>query len=130
MLFVASTLTLSAQYALENLSMSYGDEIKDNSNKIVKIIGEANGKIYALALKNKTFSLKVFGSEKMDILSESKINIPDVKDREVDFEDIFLLNGKLYIIGSVYDKKQKIFRLVGTEVSEKGVLRSEEHTSE
>lgn len=26
-LFVASTLSLSAQYAIENLSMSYGDEI-------------------------------------------------------------------------------------------------------
>lgn len=123
-LFVASTLSLSAQYAIENLSMSYGDEIKDNKNKIVKIIGEANGKIYALALKKKDFSLKIFGSEKMNVLSESKINIPDVKDREVDFENIFLLNGKLYVIGSVYDKKQKIFRLVGTEVSEKGVLSS------
>jgi len=128
MLFVASTFTVSAQYSLENLSMSYGEELKDNDNKIVKIVGEANGKIYALALKNKTYSLKIFGSEKMNLISENPIKIPEVKDKEVDFEEIFLLNDKLHVIGSVYDKKQKVFRLVGTEVSEKGVLSSKNQT--
>lgn len=79
-LFVASTLSLSAQYAIENLSMSYGDEIKDNENKIVKIIGEANGKIYALALKKKDFSLKIgytnlTSRKKQDKLGRMSLNL-------------------------------------------------------
>lgn len=40
----------------------------------------------------------------------------------MDFEEIFLLNDNLYVIGSVYNKKDKIFNLVATQVSDKGVL--------
>jgi hypothetical protein len=121
-LFLFSGMTLFAQYNFENISMNYGQEIPDPKNKIVKIIGESNGKIYTLAVKGDDFTIKIFSSDEMKFVSENIIVIPEVKDREVDFEEIYLLNGKLYVIGSVYDKKEKIFRLVGTEVSEKGIL--------
>lgn len=121
-MFLLTGMSLFAQYNFENISINYGQEIPDPKNKIVKIIGESNGKIYTLAVKGDDFTIKIFSSEEMKFVSENIIVIPEVKDREVDFEEIYLLNGKLYVIGSVYNRKEKIFRLVGTEVSEKGIL--------
>ena len=109
--------------------MTYGEELPDDKQKIVKIIGEYNNKIYALGFKGKEeYFLKVFESSTMKIISSNPIIIPQISDREIDFEDVFLLNGKLYAIGSVYNKKEKIFNLVGSEISEKGVISSKSVT--
>jgi hypothetical protein len=103
--------------------MTYGEELPDDKQKIIKIVGEYNNEIYALALSGKEdYFLKIFESKSMRMISSNPIIIPQITDREVDFEELFLLNGHLYAIGSVYDKSNKTFNLVGTEISDKGVL--------
>ena len=117
---------VNAQYKLESVSMTHGTELPDDKQKIVKLIGEANNKIYGLGLKGKEdFVIKVFESGSMKQISSNEIKMGKMNDKEVEFEDIFLLNGKLYVIGSVYNRKDKIFNLVGTPVSEDGVLGKE-----
>lgn len=111
-----------AQNKLDKINLTYGDELADDGQKIVKIIGETDGKIYALALKKDDFFIKIFESSTMKMVSSNAIVIPALNGKEVDFEDIYLLNGKLYAIGSTYNRKEKIFNLVGTEVSDKGIL--------
>lgn len=121
--FILSSTSLSAQNKIEKMTMTYGEELPDDKQKIVKIIGESATKIYALAFKEKEdYFLKIFEAKSMKIISSNLIVIPQVTDREVDFEDVFLLNDKLYAIGSVYNKKDKTFNLVGAEISEKGIL--------
>ncbi|MGL2962223.1 hypothetical protein ACSVH2_00205 [Flavobacterium sp. RSB2_4_14] len=121
--FILSCTNLSAQNKIEKMSMTYGEELPDDKQKIVKIIGEVNNKIYALAFKEKEdYFLKIFEAKSMKMISSNLIVIPQVSDREVDFEEVFLLNDKLYAVGSVYNKKDKTFNLVGTEISDKGVL--------
>ena len=127
MLLIAMFLLLGtsgfyAQNKLDKINLTYGEELADDGQKIVKIVGESNNKIYALAVKKDDFFIKIFESASMKMVSSKAIIIPEVNGKEVDFEDIYLLNGKLYVIGSVYNKKEKIFTLVGTEVSDKGVL--------
>lgn len=114
--------SINAQNKIDKIALTYGAELPDDKYKIVKIIGEDSNKIYALATKKDDFVLKIFESSSMKQLSSNEIKLPAMNDKEVDFEDIFLLNGKLYAIGSVYNKKEKIFNLVGTPVSEKGEL--------
>lgn len=127
-LFVLCSISLNAQNKIDKINMTYGEELPDDKQKIVKIIGEHNNKIYALGFKGKEeYFLKVFESSTMKIISSNPI-IPQISDREIDFEDVFLLNGKLYAIGSVYNKKEKIFNLVGSEISEKGVISSKSVT--
>ena len=128
-LFVLCSISLNAQNKIDKINMTYGEELPDDKQKIVKIIGEHNNKIYALGFKGKEeYFLKVFESSTMKIISSNPIIIPQISDREIDFEDVFLLNGKLYAIGSVYNKKEKIFNLVGSEISEKGVISSKSVT--
>lgn len=129
LLFVATLLcgfNVQAQYKIENISMSYGDEITEEKGKIIKIIGEANNKIYALGLKGKNdYFLKIFESKAMKLISNIPIVLPEVKDKDVKFEDIVILNNRLYIIGSVYHRKDKVFTLVGIAFSEDGILSNE-----
>ena len=111
-----------SQYKIDNLSFNYGEEILDEKGKVVRIVGEANGFIYAIGNKKDDFFLKLFTSKEMKMKSNNKIVLPEFKDKEIDFEEAFLLEGKLYIIGSVYQKKEKIFNLVAFKVSDDGVV--------
>jgi hypothetical protein len=127
--FVLCGISLSAQNKIDKINMTYGEELPEDKQKIVKIIGEHNNKIYALGFKEKdNYFLKVFESTSMKLISSNAIVIPQISDREIDFEDVFLLNGKLYAIGSVFNKKEKIFNLVGSEISENGVISSKSIT--
>lgn len=121
--------SVNAQYKIDNLAMTYGEEITEEKGKIVKIIGESNNKIYALGLKGKKdYFLKIFSSKEMKLLSNNPIFLPDYKDKDIEFEHIVLLNNRLFIIGSVFHRKDKIFTLIGIEFSEKGIL-SEKSTT-
>ncbi len=64
-------LNISAQ-KIGPISITSGEEIEDDSQKIVKIAGESNGKIYTLAYKGKKVYIKVF-SEDMKLLSVNLI---------------------------------------------------------
>lgn len=125
MVFLGGLTTVSAQYKIENLTLNYGEEITDEKAKIVKIIGEANDKVYALGLKGKEYYLKIFSAGEMKLLSNKPIVLPEIKDKDVEFEEMVLLENRLYVIGSVYHRKDKIFTLVGIEFSEAGKLSTQ-----
>ncbi len=121
--FVCSGISLNAQNKIDKINMTYGEEITDDSGKIVRIIGEANNKIYTLVLKGKSdYFLKIFDSAAMKQIALNPIVLPELNDKDLDFEDIVLMNDKLYVIGSVFHRKEKKFTLVGIPVSEKGIL--------
>ncbi|WP_143106384.1 hypothetical protein [Pustulibacterium marinum] len=123
MVLLSSTGFMNAQHQIEDLQLTYGEELDNDGYKILKIFGEKNDKIFALALKGKKdFALKTFDSETMQIIGTYSIEFPELKDKDLDFEEIYMLNNKIYALGSVYSKKEKTYRLVGTELSEEGVL--------
>jgi hypothetical protein len=123
--FIMCSFTISAQNKIDKISMTYGEEITDDKGKIIKIIGEANSKIYTLVLKGKSsYFLKIFDSKAMKQVSNNEMVFPEIKDKDLEFEEIVLLNDKVYAIGSVYHRKEKKYTLVGIPISEKGVLSS------
>lgn len=116
-------LFAEAQNKIDKISMTYGQEITDDKGKIIKIIGEANDKIYTLVLRGKSdYFLKIFNSKEMQLATSAPIILPEIKDKDVEFEEVFLLNDKLYVIGSVYHRKDKVYTLIAVQVSDKGVL--------
>ncbi len=120
--FLFTFINLNAQNKIDKISMTYGEELADDKQKIVKIIGESNGKIFGLGLNKEDYFIKIFDSKSMKLLSSNAIVIPQMTNKEVDFEDIFLINNKLYAIGSTFNKSDKTFNLIGAEISEKGIL--------
>ena len=43
----------------------------------------------------------------MKLVSNKPILLPEVKDKDIDFEEIIMLDGKVFVIGSVYQNKEK-----------------------
>ncbi|OIQ28766.1 MAG: hypothetical protein BM564_08330 [Bacteroidetes bacterium MedPE-SWsnd-G2] len=111
-----------AQGQFGNISVSHGQEIEEDSEKIVKIAGEFNGKIYTLATKKKKFFIKVFTSDKMTLISTNEIVLPELKGKDLSFEGFFSLNEQLYVLGSVFDRKSKTANLTAVTIKENGEL--------
>lgn len=122
LLILVSYTTVNAQGQLGPITITHGKEIEADKEKIVKIAGETNGKIYTLATKGKNFYIKVFSSVDMDLISVNEIEMDDFIDKEPNFEEIAVLNNRIYIIGSVYDRKNKVNNLLAVEISEDGKL--------
>ena len=59
--FILGIQIMVAQNKIEKVSLTYGEELADDKQKIVKIIGESNNKIFALAIKGKEdYFIKIF----------------------------------------------------------------------
>lgn len=106
------------------ISITHGEEIEADKEKIVRIAGEANGKIYTLATRKKGFYIKVFNADDMSLISTNEIEMKDFKDKEPQFEEIAVLDGKIFILGSVYERKEKVANLLAVEISADGKLTS------
>jgi hypothetical protein len=106
------------------ITLSYGEEIIEDKEKIVRIAGEANGKVYTLATKGKKFFIKVFDAVEMKHIVTNEIVFPELKGRDLDFEDFTVLNNKIFALGSLYDRKNKEFTLMALEISEDGTITS------
>ncbi|WP_053976412.1 hypothetical protein [Mangrovimonas xylaniphaga] len=122
LLVMFASLVMSAQGTFGPISITHGQEIEQDKEKIVKIAGETNNKIYTLATKGKNYFIKVFKSEDMSLISVNEIEMPDFIDKEPQFEQMVVMNDKIYIIGSVYDKKNKEANLLAVQVNEDGTL--------
>nr|WP_321235861.1 hypothetical protein [uncultured Psychroserpens sp.] len=120
-MMVGLSFVVNAQ-SIGPISITHGQEIEADKEKIVRIAGEANGKIYTLATRKKGFYIKVFKSDDMSLISTNEIEMKDFKDKEPEFEEIAVLDGKVFILGSVYDKKAKVANLLAVEISEDGKL--------
>jgi len=113
-----------AQNKVGPITITHGQEIEEDKEKIVRIAGEANNKIYTLATKGKHFFVKVFGSDDMALQAVEKIDLDEFNGKDIDFDDIAVINDKVYILGSVYDKKAKENNLFAFQVSEDGKVTS------
>ncbi|AXT19042.1 hypothetical protein D7030_14575 [Flavobacteriaceae bacterium AU392] len=119
---LSSTFFITAQSKLGPITIIQGEEIIEDSEKIVRIAGELNDKIYTLAIKKKAYFVKVFNSSDMSLISTNEIDLSEFNGKDIDFEDFAVINNGIYVFGSVYDKKTKISNLFGFEVSEDGKL--------
>ncbi len=124
LLFIMVSMFSYAQ-KIGPISISYGKEITDDKQKIVKIAGEANDKIYTLAFKGKKTYIKTFTKDfnplKTNLIERQKL---ESKDKKLTFEDIFVLNKNIYVFASVFDRKAKKLNLFAFPVSKEGVLQT------
>lgn len=120
------TLLSFSQIEVGNLTIKHGAEIEEDSEKIVRIAGEIDGQIIALANKKKKYFIKVFKSSDMSHISTNLIDLSSFKNKDIDFEEITLIGKKIYVFGSVFDKREKESNLFGIEVMPDGKLANEQ----
>jgi hypothetical protein len=107
---------------LKQMKITWGEEINVNKGDIVEIVGDNDRYVYSLAVKGKKYFLKIFDSKKLAMTSMVEIELPEVNNKDVELEQIIMLNNQLFAVGSVFDNKAKKFNLVASKLSVKGVL--------
>ena len=124
LLFLTAYANSTAQ-KIGPVSITYGKEITDDKQKIVRIAGEANDKIYTLAIKGKKNYIKTFTKDfsplKTNYIDKKKLKLGKKK---INFEDIFVLNNHIYVFGSIFDSKAKKLDLYAFPVTEDGVMQT------
>lgn len=109
-----------AQSKVGPITITHGAEIDQDKEKIIKIAGETNGKIYALALRGKKYYIKVFSSSDMKLLHNNQVVLPESKGKDMEFDEITVINGKVNIFASRFNKKTKETMLYGFAISDEG----------
>lgn len=130
-LFVLVVFVASASYAqnrVGEIEFSFGEKIDEQKGKLVKIVGETSDRIYALGLRGKkNFYINTFSSEDMSLMSNILIELPEINDRDLEFEEMLMVGTKIYAIGSFYDRRKKESNLIAIEISQEGKLTGNEH---
>lgn len=130
-LFVLVLFIASASYAqnrVGEIEFSFGKKIDEQRGKLVKIVGETSDRIYALGLRGKkNFYINTFSSEDMSLISNILIELPEINDRDLEFEEMLMVGTKIYAIGSFYDRRNKESNLIAIEISQEGKLTGNEH---
>lgn len=130
-LFVLVLFIASASYAqnrVGEIEFSFGEKIDEQRGKLVKIVGETSDRIYALGLRGKkNFYINTFSSEDMSLISNILIELPEINDRDLEFEEMLMVGTKIYAIGSFYDRRNKESNLIAIEISQEGKLTGNEH---
>ena len=89
-------------------------KVYNNEEKTVKVIGEVKNKIYTLVLRNNTeYFLSVYDSETMNLISKSPIVIAKEANKDIQLEDVVLVDDKVYVVETVFSHLTKTNTLVG-----------------
>src|SRR5688572_19923256 len=75
---ITGAFTGFAQTKIDKLAISYGPSLPEDKEILVKIIGEANGKIIGLAMKKKDYYMQVFDAGTMKQVYSNKIELPEM----------------------------------------------------
>ena len=98
--------------------------LKSDTEKTIKIIGEINNKIYTLVLKaDKDYFLKIFDADDMKLISQSAIVLQSESNKDIQLEDVIIVDNKLYVVETVYSHVDKTNTLIGIRMNEDGVLQ-------
>ncbi len=119
LLFVSGIyMNLNAQSTKKNSKINDQKNIELVSEIIIKDIGEIDDKLYTLCLKGRSdYFLKVIDINQKKLLLTIPIVVSQKNGEEVEFEDIVIIQNKLYVLENVFSEKTKINALVGVELS-------------
>jgi hypothetical protein len=106
-----------AQLEVGNVNINFGKEVTAKKGTVVQIAGEIDGVTYALASKKETYYIETFDATTQDYLNSEQIEFDKVNGSKVSIEDLAVMEDKIYVFASYYDKKNKQHIFAAYEVS-------------
>ena len=117
------SLILSAQNTKKNYTISELKKTNIELETIVKEVGEIDDKLYTLCLNGSSdYFLKVVDLFEKKVLLTIPIIVSQKNGENTEFEDIVIIQDKLYVLENVFSQKNKTNALVGVELSKEGYL--------
>lgn len=100
-----------------------GVTFEDDNKKLAKIVGEFENKVYGVGFKGtKKIYFNVFDKTQMNLLKSTEIELPDYEKREVVFDDVILMQDKIYVLASSYNKKTDVAYVLAYNINLEGNL--------
>ena len=123
LLVFSFSLILSAQNTKKNYTISELKKTNIELETIVKEVGEIDDKLYTLCLNGSSdYFLKVVDLFEKKVLLTIPIIVSQKNGENTEFEDIVIIQDKLYVLENVFSQKNKTNALVGVELSKEGYL--------
>ncbi|MBN4051272.1 hypothetical protein JYU16_00500 [bacterium AH-315-M05] len=112
----------------QNLNVRWGAELKHPSGSYINsIIGEDNDGFYVMRTKGKLLRksrlwLERYSNKTMKQIFSKELLMPNTKGKEVDFEDLKYVDGKLLLFTSYFNKKLRKNYAFVQHINEKGIV--------
>ncbi|WP_353777063.1 hypothetical protein [Winogradskyella sp. 3972H.M.0a.05] len=107
----------NAQLQVGNVSLDFGETITNTDGSIVQIAGVVDNTIYVLANKKKKYFLQSFDNTTKKFKKSIPLKFDKINGNKVFLEDLTVVEDKVYLMASYYDKKNKKNNFVAKEVS-------------
>lgn len=117
-------LTASAQLKVGNIDLNFGETIENKDGDVIKIAGENNNIIYALARKKKKFFLQTFNPSTKAFKSSSLLEFDKINGSKLLVEDLTIVGEKVFLMLSYYDKKAKTYNFLAKEIEGKKIVKT------
>lgn len=113
-----ATISTYGQLKVGNVNLDFGPTIESQKESIIHIAGTENGTIYTLALKKKAYFIQSYDEGSQELKKSVEIDLDKIDNRRVDVEDFVLIDGKLYLMASFYNRKANVNNFVAYPVNE------------
>jgi len=106
-----------SQHVVGNVSLDFGETIKNNDGNVIHIAGVIDNTIYALANKKKKYFLQSFNYSTKEFKKSIPLNLDKINGNKVLIEDVAVIEDKAYVMASYYDRKAKQNKFIAKEIS-------------
>lgn len=114
-------LNLNAQCVNKHSKNNIQKITKLEPETIVKEVGEIDDKLYTLFLiGTSNYFLKVVDVIEKKVLLTIPIKVSEKNSKNVQFEDIIIIQNKLYVLENVFSEQNNTNSLVSIELSKEG----------
>jgi len=118
LLFILICTYAQAQLAVGDVTLDFGEDISKTDGNIVSIAGMKNNLIYTLSKKGKNFYIQTFDTDSKKNIGSEILKLDKIDGNKAYVEDVVVIEDKVYVMTSYYDKSNKQYNFAALEVLE------------
>ncbi len=124
LLLLCITSISFAQLEVGDVSLDFGAAITSKDGEVIKIAGQKDNVIYALAKKKKKFFLQTFDEKSKALKSSKLLKFDKVNGNRLQVEDLAIVDKKPFLMMSYYDKKGKTYNFLAKEIEGDKIIKT------
>lgn len=117
LLFLFVITCLHAQMNVGNVSLDFGEDISDIDGNVLSIAGVKDNVIYTLSKRKKEYLLQTFDVGSKRNLNSISLKLDKIEDSKITIEDVVVIDNRVYVMASYFNKAKKQNKFVAMEVS-------------
>jgi hypothetical protein len=122
-LFICTSL--SAQLKVGDISLDFGGPVTDTKiGEVIQISGVHNNTIFALARQKNKYFLQTFDAATSNFKTSVLLEFDKLNGNKLEIQDLTVLNDKVYLMLSYYDRKEKTNNFIAKEIKGDKIIKT------